>query len=83
MREKQTAHALEPAVWIGKAGLTEQVLAEIKKQLKNKGMIKIKMLKPFVEGKDKKRLAQEIAAKADARLVYRTGFVLVLAEKKV
>ncbi len=36
---------LKPTVWIGKKGLTEGILREIRSQLENKKLIKIKVLK--------------------------------------
>lgn len=78
---KEKAKALEPVVRIGKSGLTDSVVGEIKKQIKQKGMIKVKMLKSFVGGKDKKESAMEIADKTESNLVQRVGFVVVLAKK--
>jgi len=80
IREK--AKALEPVVRIGKSGLTDSVVGEIKKQIKQKGMIKVKMLKSFVGGKDKKESAMELAEKTESSLVQRVGFVVVLSKKK-
>jgi len=78
---KAKAMALEPIVRIGKAGLTESVLNEIKKQLEQKGLIKVKALKSFAKGRDKKSVAEEIAKKTGSILVHRVGFVVVLAKK--
>ena len=51
---KAKAMAIEPLVRIGKSGLTDSVVTEIKKQVEQKKLVKIKMLKAFVEGNDKK-----------------------------
>ena len=74
--------AIEPVVRIGKSGLTEPVINEIKKQLEKKKLIKIKMLKAFVSGKDKKEMAREIAEKTGSMLVHNVGFIVVVAKKK-
>ena len=72
---------LEPVVRIGKSGLSESVLGEIKKHLKKKKLIKIKMLQAFVSGKDKKVLAKEIADAVDGIVVHTVGFVVVIGVK--
>jgi len=72
---------LEPVIRIGKSGLTEGIINEIKEQLKKKKLIKIKLLKAFIEDKDKKKTAKEIAAKTDSELIHQVGFVVVLYKK--
>jgi len=71
-------------VRIGKAGVSEGVLSEIKRRLKEKGVIKVKMLKSAlkVEGKDRFEIAKEVAEKVGARLVEVRGrtFILLLPE---
>ncbi len=68
---------------IGKSGLTDNVIEHIKKHVKKRKLIKIKLLKSYMEGKDKKKVFQDIATKADAVLVGSIGFVIVLAKKEV
>lgn len=77
----ETAKLLEPVLRIGKSGLTESVIEEIKKQLQKKKLIKIKILKSALEDKDKKELAKEIAQKTDSDLIHQVGFVIVLYRK--
>lgn len=79
---KARSHHLEPVVWIGKSGLTNKVIEEIKKQLKKKRLIKVKMLKQSLEGKNKKELAQEIAQKTGSVVVHQVGFAAVLYREK-
>lgn len=78
---KAKAMALEPVVRIGKSGLTETVVSEMKKQLEKNRIIKIKMLKSFVGRNDKKDAAKQIAEKTNSRLVHTVGFVVVIAKK--
>jgi len=77
-------------VRIGKAGVSEGVLSEIRRRLKEKGVIKVKMLKSAlkVEGKDRFEIAKEVAEKVSARLIEVRGrtFILLLpleVEKKL
>jgi len=78
---KSKAMLLEPVVRIGKAGITNNVVKEIKKQLEKKKLIKIKLLKSFVKGKNKKLVAMELAEKTDSIIVNKVGFTVVLYKK--
>lgn len=75
-------HALPVVVRIGKAGITESVIAEITKQLKKRTVIKVKFLPGHATGKDKKAFAHELAMKTNSRLVHQAGFVVVLERIK-
>ena len=78
---RQEAKILEPLVRIGKNGLTEGMISEIKRILMKKRIVKIKMLRQFFEGKDKKDLASDIAEKTNSILVESIGNTLVLCRK--
>jgi len=78
---KQKAKSLEPSVRIGKSGLTESIIDEIKIHLKKKNLVKVKLLKSSIQGKDKKAVARELAEKTSSVLVDRVGFVVVLYKK--
>ena len=71
-------HALEPIVKIGKNGLTENVINDIKTHLKNRNLIKVKLLRTFIQGKDKKEIAKDIANKTNSKVIQQVGFVVVL-----
>ncbi|MBA3064322.1 RNA-binding protein [Candidatus Woesearchaeota archaeon] len=75
---KEKAKILEPVIRIGKNGLTESTIKEIKKQLNKKKLIKVKLLRAFVKGKDKKLVANKIAEETNSRLIDLVGFVIVL-----
>ena len=78
---KQKAKSLEPSVRIGKSGLTESIIDEIKIHLKEKKLVKVKLLKSSIQGKGKKAVARELAEKTSSVLVDRVGFVVVLYKK--
>ena len=80
---KEKAKLLEPIVRVGKNGLTESLVEEIKLQLKKRGLIKVKMLRSFLGRSDKRRMANEIAERTDSMLVDNVGFVVVLAKKNL
>jgi len=75
---KEKAKTLEPVIRIGKNGLTENTIKEIKKQLNKKKLIKVKLLRAFINDKDKKLVANKIAEETNSRIIDLVGFVVVL-----
>jgi RNA-binding protein len=78
---RSKAKELEPLLRIGKNGLTEGMINEIKHMLMKKRMIKIKILRAFFEGKDKDALVDGIVEKTDSVLVECVGNIVVLHKK--
>ncbi len=71
-------------VWIGKRGLTEKVIEEIKRQLENKKVIKIRVLKNAIVGKSRKEGLIEIAKKLVEKGLYVIdirGYTILVSEK--
>ncbi len=81
-RLREKAKSLEPILRIGKSGLTENLIKEIKRQLKKRELIKIKLLKSAEERENRKKFAEEIAEKTGSELIYQVGFVVVLHKKQ-
>lgn len=73
---------------LGKNGITPELVEELKKQLKKRKLVKIKLVRGFVEqlresqeegGRKKaKDIAQELAQQTDSEVVEAIGFVAVL-----
>ena len=80
---RENAKRLEPAVRIGKNGLTDGAINEIKRQLEKKELVKVKLFKSFVENKNRKSVAEDIAEKTDSAIIDHVGFVIVLKKSKV
>lgn len=74
------AKLLVPIVRIGKGGITESMISEIKRQLKDKKLVKIKLLRSALT-KDRKEIAKELASKTNSELIQLVGFVVVLHKK--
>ena len=74
------AKVLEPIVRIGKNGLTDASVLEVKKQLARKKLIKIKLLKSV---EDRKLLAKQIAEKTDSEMIEAVGFIVVLYKRNI
>ena len=69
---------------IGKSGLTDEVVKQVKIVLQRKKLIKIKLLRTYidsVENKTTRMLAKELAEKTNGLLIDVVGLVVVLAKK--
>ncbi len=75
---KNQLSTASPTVLIGKAGVTEQCLNEIKKQLDKNKMVKAKFLKTALAGNETKQLVMEIAQKTGSVLVEIRGHTFML-----
>ncbi len=72
---KKTRHVLQPAVQIGKSGITEGTLNEIKRQLKKNKTIKIRFLKSFSINEGR---TNDILVATKAQYISQVGNVLVI-----
>lgn len=72
------AKSLQPTIRIGKSGITESQIKEIKKQLKARKIIKIKLLKQFIESNNKKQAIEQIAKKTNSEIIQIVGFTCVI-----
>lgn len=72
---------LKPIINIGKNCVTDSLVEEIKKQLKKRKTIKVKILKSAMEAKDRKSIADDVAARTGGDLVSLVGFTFVLRKK--
>ena len=78
---KSKALELKPVIWVGKSGLTDNIIKEIKLQLKKNKLIKVKFLKGIIKEKGRKELVKELAEKTNSRIIHQVGFVVVLYRK--
>ncbi len=85
LRIKSALSAEKPTLHIGKEGATAEVVAEVKKQLKAREMIKVKILKTALheqKAKEAKNIAATIAEQAEAELVDLRGHTFMLYKSK-
>ncbi|WMW24109.1 YhbY family RNA-binding protein [Methanolobus sediminis] len=75
---KNEATKIKPIINIGKNGITDSVVEEIKKQVKANRLIKIKMLKTSAEGEDIKTSAEKLAEATKTTLIDVRGSTVVL-----
>ena len=76
---RQAAHHLDPTVWIGKNGITGNVIKEITYALEHHELIKIKILQ--VEKKEQGANIKKICMDTSAELISNIGNVLTLYKK--
>ena len=78
------AKALSPTVQIGKSGLSESQIAELKKQLKKRKLVKVKMLRSFVLTVDSRQELDEIpnvvAGLTGSEVLHAVGNTFVLLQ---
>ena len=84
--KRHVRHVLKdenPTIWVGKDGLTLQLISEIEKQLQQNKIVKVRILPAALQGDN---TAQSIAAKAaeqtDSALVEVRGHVFILFRKR-
>ena len=73
---KGRAHALEPVVFIGQAGLSDSVVTELERALTAHGLIKVKLAGAGRE--DREVLTKDICERTGAVAVQNVGRVLVV-----
>jgi len=80
-RIKRKLSGEKPSIWIGKNGVSEELLKEIEKQLEKKEMVKIRILKSALERDETKKIAVRIAEKTEASLVDVRGHTFMLYKR--
>jgi putative YhbY family RNA-binding protein len=77
---KSESKSLKPFMSVGKQGITNTTITQIKIYLKANRLGKIKILKTLLDeqGLDKKELAKQLAQDTQSELIDAVGFVVVL-----
>lgn len=73
---KESFQDLKPTIWVGKRGITNVMIDEIRRQLKDRKVVKVRWLRNTEIDPD------EIAASAGAVLLEVRGRTLVLRERR-
>jgi RNA-binding protein len=73
---KARAHALEPVVQAGSAGVTDRLVAEVDRALTAHELIKVKVNTD--DRADRVAVGEEICARTGATIVHRVGKVAIL-----
>ncbi len=77
--QKLRAQATETEItlWVGKNGITDSIIEELKDQLRSKRLVKVKILKNALERVPRNRIARDLEEKSGATLVETRGGVAV------
>ena len=75
---RKAAQSLKPTLNVGKGGVSEQVLEELKNQLKKQKIVKIKLLRSAFEEQPKKELANLLAEGVKGTVVDIRGHTVVI-----
>ncbi|MBI5072691.1 YhbY family RNA-binding protein [Candidatus Woesearchaeota archaeon] len=77
---RRQAHAISPLVRIGKSGLNNAILEEIRSQLKTHHLVKIKALNNFMDETEmtKKDIGRFLASETNSYLISVVGYTFVL-----
>jgi len=75
------AAKLEASTHIGKNGVTPSLIEEIKRQLKDNKLIKVKLLKSAVEAMPREEIAKDLAEKTVSELIEVKGNTVVLFKR--
>lgn len=81
-RIKQTLSSESPTVWIGKEGITPQIITEIKKQLDAREIIKAKIQKNALRDEETENIAIKISQQSGSELVEVRGHTFILYKHK-
>lgn len=71
-------HELKATLQIGKNGITASFIEELNKQLKKRKIVKIRLLRSFLEGSDRTEAALRLSNETKSAIVSLTGFAIVL-----
>jgi RNA-binding protein len=80
---RSRAKLMEPLVRIGKNGLTDSVVEQVRRLLVKRELVKVKLLRAFIETNDRKKVAAELAKRTGSELIDQVGFAVVLYRRKV
>ena len=73
------AHPLSPIVRVGKAGVTESVIAETRKSLDSHELIKVRI---ELEGSERREVADRLAEATDAQIAGTIGKIAILYRER-
>jgi RNA-binding protein len=77
-RIKNELSAEKPTIWIGKEGTSLQILNEISRQLEQRKMVKVKVLKSALKEEETKEIASKIAQQTESTLIDVRGHTIIL-----
>lgn len=77
----QNIHDLKPVLRIGKNGVTENIINDIRILVKKKKIVKIKVLRSAINSETMKDIADKIVEEANLRIIQIRGHSVVVASR--
>ena len=72
-----------PTIWVGKEGLTPQLLVQVESQIQRTKMVKIRILKSALSTENAKVVAARTAEQVGAALVEVRGHVFIIYRRRM
>ena len=79
---KREMNAEKPTVWIGKEGVAPGLVDEISRQLEQKEVVKVKILKSAIKKEEAKKIGVKIAQETTSSLIDVRGHIILLYKPK-
>ncbi|UCG45805.1 MAG: YhbY family RNA-binding protein [Candidatus Bathyarchaeota archaeon] len=79
---KRRLNSERPTIWIGKEGATSQIQGEICRQLEQKEVVKVKMLKTALKDEDAAQIAFRLAQQTESELIDLRGHTFILYKQR-
>lgn len=81
-RTKRRLSGEKPTIWVGKSGVSQELIKEIEKQLDKREMVKVRILKSALEKDEAKQIASRIAEQTEASLAEVRGHTFMLYKRR-
>ncbi|MFW6117644.1 MAG: YhbY family RNA-binding protein [Thermoproteota archaeon] len=81
-RIKRKLSGEKPTLWIGKNGISQNLLEEAEKQLEQSEMVKVKILGSALESEDGERIASKVAEQTGASVVEVRGHTFMIYKRR-
>ncbi|HJN55697.1 MAG TPA: YhbY family RNA-binding protein [Candidatus Poseidoniales archaeon] len=75
--DQRLINDLRPTIWVGKNGLTQSIIKELRNQLGQREYVKVRSLLTHLPPDERGRLFEELGQGADAGVVMQQGHVAV------
>jgi RNA-binding protein len=81
-RLKAKSRVIEPTIWIGKEGVSHQLIQHVQQQLKARELVKLKLQKSALTNSETENIAGKISDATGSILVDVMGHTFTLYKKK-
>lgn len=78
---RSESKAIDPTIWIGKGGISEQLIQQVENQLRARELVKLKLQKTIHTKSDTVLVAEKIAEMAGSQLIDVIGHTFTLYKK--